>query len=169
MSAKYLSDYDPEEGLGSIKYNWGDKVLGFVELEHYTPIFAFDYLSFKQTKYCFDNPKLTTEDFIRLFKKKKEISNIKYTKLHDDYRYRFHNMNNCPSLKYLQNQLYEIAKESGCKRQFFNLPELYQFEIYTDDANGIGQRAIGFIGKSGVFYLVWLDYEHSAYSRAKIQ
>lgn len=42
-----------------------------------------------------------------------------------------------------------------------NTPTLYQFSI------GGKQRALGFLGYYGTFYLVWFDYDHSIYSAKK--
>ena len=42
-----------------------------------------------------------------------------------------------------------------------NTPTLYQFSI------GGKQRAFGFLGYYGTFYLVWFDYDHSIYSVKK--
>ncbi len=155
---------DEYDDIEPIKFKIGDKDINFPNIEQYTLLFAFDYISLKSTKYCFNNPNITLDDFKEIYNFKKKVSSITIKSFIEDsnmkYLYRFHDIN-----IYQKKFLIAIFQELlGRNIDVSKLPTLYQFAIYTDNVNKKAPRIVGFFGKMGVFHVLLLDYEHSIYS-----
>lgn len=141
----------------------GDKRIPYLkEQSHFEPVFGFDYISLNQGKFCFDNPKIPASDFIELLAKCKEISSLSYdnlTNAADRFEHRFHPVDR-RKLEACGLSARSKITINGVEK---DIPEIYQFGLYTDKKAGSAPRVIGFIGKWGIFYLLWFDWEHLIY------
>lgn len=155
--------FDDEEEIEPLKYKIGDDDVRFPNINEYTLLFAFDYLSLNTTKYCFNNPSILAEDFIKIYEFKKESSKIRIRDFTDNSfikkKYHFHPID-IFSKPFLINIFTELL---GKKMKPYELPSLYQFAIFTDNDTLKAPRIIGFFGKRGVFHILLLDYEHAIY------
>lgn len=144
------------------KYKLGEKdVVSLYHLQHLTPVFAFDYVSFNSGNLCFNGVHLKPEDFVGFLNGLKKISPIPYETLTRVDIYRFHkvsfnddisiSINDYKAILYPNERLRAEVKDE-------ELPTLYQFDLhYIQKA-----RALGFVFK-GIFYLIWYDRNHEVY------
>lgn len=157
--------FDEEEEIEPLKYKIGDDDVRFPNINEYTLLFAFDYLSLNSTKYCFNNPIILVEDFIKIYEFKKETSKIKIRDFTDNryikQKYHFHAIDIYSKSKSFLVDIF--TKLLGKKMKPSELPSLYQFAIFTDNDTLKAPRIVGFFGKRGVFHILLLDYEHSIY------
>jgi hypothetical protein len=155
--------FDDEEDIEYLKYKIGDADIRIPNIDEYTLLFAFDYLSLNSTRYCFNNPSILAEDFIKIYEFKKLASKITIRDFTEkDFirrQYHFHHIDIFHK-KFLQELFTSLL---GRKIDINKLPSLYQFAIFTDNNTLKAPRIIGFFGKRGVFHVLWLDYEHAIY------
>ncbi|MCD8435119.1 hypothetical protein LNJ03_07375 [Tenacibaculum dicentrarchi] len=162
MSYKFYEDDDDSINL---KYSVGDEIINFGEIENLTLTMVFDYLSLDKTKLCFNNPKITADDFTKLFEFKQRVSKIKINYFIEDSNtkreYHFHSID-----LYKKKFLLEPLKKLLNYNKFievYKLPTIYQLGVYTNNETMKAPRIIGFFGKNACFHLIWFDYEHSIY------
>jgi hypothetical protein len=165
MSFSFASEDEHE----SVKYIYGDRVTILREIENLTLVVAFDYLSISNTDYCFNNQKITVDDFRKLFEFKKQISKIKIKDFFDDNnikkKYHFHDID-----LYKKTFLINLMKPLLNYKNFLkveNLPTIYQIGVYTDNIKMKAPRILGFFGKNATFHILWFDYEHKIYPNIK--
>ena len=154
--------YEEEEPI-NLKYKVGDTIPTMPEIENLTFVFAFDYLSLEQSEYCFNNPSVTKDDFIKIFKLKKELSKITIKDIQDRLKRQFHfhyiDLNTKTFLIDRLKTLFNYKKFISVDK----LPSLYQIAVYTDNNLEQAPRIVGFFGKYAVFHILWLDYHHNIY------
>lgn len=166
MATSYLDDFgddafDQLTGQG-IKSGPNDSIPNLEEHYHFKPVFGLDYISLNKTAFCFNNPEIPARDFIELLVRCNKISSLTYSELHDTSfgnGYHFHEVDK-PRLA--RNGLIDKFRERIPERKKA-LPPVYQFALYTDKETA--PRVLGYIGKWGVFYLLWFDYGHLLYPR----
>lgn len=134
-------------------------------------IFDYKYVSLQQGCICFDNPKINIKTYVSLIEKSKYFSSTTIKEILD----KEHSSIKSKSIKH--NHVLEINDKryfikhifKSQIKQYINedigIPTFYQLEIFTDNINDLAPRIIGFFGEKGVFYLIWLDYEHKFYPR----
>jgi hypothetical protein len=155
--------FDDEEEIEPLKYKIGDADIKIPNIDEYTLLFAFDYLSLNTTKYCFNNPTVLAEDFIKIYEFKKLASKITIRDFTENIsirrQYHFHYID-----IFSKSFLIDIFTGLlGKKMKPHELPSLYQFAIFTDNDTLKAPRIVGFFGKRGVFHILLLDYEHGIY------
>ena len=160
-------DFPEEEEPINLKYKIGDIVPKMPEIENLTFVFAFDYLSLKQTQYCFDNPNITKDDFIKIYKLKKELAKISVKDIQDRLKQRFHFHSIDLNTKTFLLKPFKELLNYPHNIEVYKLPSLYQIAVYTDKSSDKSSdkapRIVGFFGKHAVFHILWLDYEHNIY------
>lgn len=161
--------YEDDDENVNIKYQVGDDIINFGDIENLTLTIVFDYLSLNKTKLCFNNNEITADDFRRLFEFKQQVSTIKINSFIDDSRikreYHFHSVD-----LYKKKFLLEPLKKLLNYNKFievYQLPTIYQLGVYTDNLTMKAPRILGFFGKNAAFHLLWFDYEHSVYPNKK--
>lgn len=167
----YLSGVNPEGSHSQEIYEKFDfanpENPGFAKIEHFKPVFAFDYISLGKTKLCFNNPDLEARNFHDFLGRLYDISTKSYSDVHDNDKH-FHKINLARKKhEDVQAILIEDAKFFAEKEDIDaeNLPEIWQFTIATDNENNYAPRVVGFFGTHGIFYLLWFDLEHSIYEK----
>lgn len=161
--------FDDEDDFEPIKYKIGDKNINSPSIGQYTLFFAFDYVSLNGTKYCFNNPQIKHEHFVEIYHFKRDISSIIINDFTDNSRlkqkYHFHSIDIFQK-RYLVPL---FCKLLGMKQDVdpSKLPTLYQFAIFTNNETSEAPRIVGFFGKMGIFYVLWLDYEHDIYKKQR--
>lgn len=163
------SFYEEEDESVNVKYKVGDKVINFGEIENLTLTIVFDYLSLDNSSLCFNNDKITADDFRKLFEFKQKVSTIKINSFLDDTNtkreYHFHSID-----LYKKKFLLEPLKKLLNYNKFievYQLPTIYQLGVYTDNTTMKAPRILGFFGKNAAFHLLWFDYDHSIYPQKK--
>lgn len=141
----------------------GDEIYHFVNVEDYSPIFSFKYVSMKQTDFCFDSTDVLKEDYHAILNLFKRVSDLSYRDIYDYSKkeFRFHSIDSSK----LANTKYEEFKQLieariGTTRD--QLPTLYQLAVYTN-IGGKAPRIIGFLDKLGLFHIIWFDYHHKLF------
>jgi hypothetical protein len=164
MATSYLDDFSDdafdelkEQG---IKSKPNDSIPALTTHFHFRPVFGFDYLSLNQGPFCFNNPAIPSRDFVELLRRFQRISLLTYSEIQDKTignGYHFHEVE-----KHRLNS-HGLADEFQKKLvgRTRALPPVYQFALYTD--KNAAPRVLGYIGKWGIFYLLWLDYGHLLY------
>lgn len=168
----FLDGYDPEVvedlvdyGAGSVP---GTLLPSLREQEKWFPTFAVNYVSLNQSGLCFDNPSLSVEKFISLLTKCKELNDLTYQQLIDSSRklHRFHIVEPHKLKKVgLWRPLCDLWRITPGSRTEDELPEIYQFGLYTKAETEQAPRVLGFVGRWGVFYLLWFDVDHLVYTK----
>jgi hypothetical protein len=167
MATSYLDDFgdDVFDALAKygVKNNPNDYIPGLDEQSHLTPAFGLDYISLEQGRFCFDNPNIPKVDFIELLKCCNRMSALSYSDIGDKSvgnAYHFHEVD---KRKLRARGLLDKFqhKLDGRTR---GLPPVYQFALYTDSGRGTAPRVLGYIGKWGIFFLLWFDWGHEIYS-----
>lgn len=154
--------YEEDEPI-NLKYKIGDIIPKIPEIENLTFVFAFDYLSLEQSKFCFDNPNITQTDFIKLYTLKKELSKITVKDIQDKFKKSFHfHIIDFNSKKFLIDPFKKLLNYPKFI-EVYKLPSLYQIAVYTDNTSDKAPRIVGFFGKYAVFHILWLDYNHDIY------
>ncbi|WP_460617324.1 hypothetical protein [Hymenobacter ruber] len=169
MATSYLDDFgdDAFEEITTqgVKTKPNDSIPSLSDHHHFKPVFGLDYISFSQSGFCFNNPSVPALDFIELLRCCQTISQFTYGELRDvsvGNAYHFHEVDRW---RLVQHGLIEKfqAKLSGRTK---GLPPVYQFALYTDSSRGSAPRVLGYVGKWGIFYLLWFDWLHALYPRA---
>lgn len=159
----YLENFDPKYDDLITKVKIGEERIDFCLIQSCSPIFSFDYISLNKSEYCFNYSNVVIHDYHILLKKLKKMSNLSYSSIHDESGtgYRFHIIHG-KERRFLSAKLkLHIDKDTLDDSE---IPEFYQFELYTNPVKNVAPRIIGFIGRLGVFFLLWLDYNHQTYS-----
>jgi hypothetical protein len=163
MSYSFASEDEPVSG----KYFRGDKAITIGEVENLTLVVAFDYVSVKNSDYCFNNVKIQSDDYGKLFEFKKEISKIKIKDFFDNTtikrKYHFHDVD-LYKKKFLIDKMKELLGYSN-HIEAYKLPTVYQLGVYTDNTTMKAPRILGFFGKNATFHILWFDYEHKIYPK----
>ena len=166
MAKKNFYVPDPSVQLANIlqhssKYQIKEKGYSFHDIKNIKPVFAFDYLALNNSELCFNNSKLSINDYTGLLECLKDISGKTYQTLKETPNYRFHAIDfddNRVDITRKQFKLMLAPREDLLSDD--ELPTLYQFDLnYIKEA-----RACGFLFK-GIFYLVWFDRFHKIYPR----
>ncbi len=140
------------------KYSFGKTSNNLSEIKNIHPFFAFDFLSFSKTNFCFNSNLINAKkDYLRLLETLKKISSFTFDELSKNKNYHFHDVDfskTKPSesdfLKCITNDISKISDS--------NSPTVYQFKVFEEA--GI----FGFFFK-GIFYPVWFDRNHDVYKR----
>ena len=136
----------------------GEKSDEFESIKHLHPRFAFDFVSWKSSVFCFNSENLGVRDYAKLIKAFKDISSQTYETMNREHRFHFHE---------IQWGEVEASKADFIKCIYQNKKEYLseedditasQFKVYEE------ARIIGFIYQ-GIFYLVMFDRGHNAYKR----
>lgn len=166
MATGYLDDFgdDAFEQLTEqgVKSGPNDSIPDLEEHYHFKPVFGLDYISLDKSPFCFNNPQIPAMDFVELLRRCHKISHLTYSELHDNSAgngYHFHEVDK-PRLA--QHGLIDKFRERIPERKK-GLPPVYQFALYTDKDNA--PRVLGYVGKWGIFYLLWFDWGHLLYPR----
>lgn len=140
------------------RFKLGDKPVSFHEIKDLTPVFAFNHVSLRKSNKCFNCESITKKTYYKFFKRLRDISSVYYKELIEGgSAIRFHliDFNN---VKITVNDFRGALTSRPETLDDENTPELYQFSI------GGEKRIFGFLGKLGIFYLVWFDHSHSIYA-----
>jgi hypothetical protein len=168
MATNYLDDFSDdtfnqlkEQG---VKSKPNDSIPALETHFHFSPVFGFDYLSLDKSNFCFNNPAIPARDFVELLRRFQKISLLTYSEIQDKTvgnGYHFHEVE-----KWRLNS-HGLADEFQKKLEGRTraLPPVYQFALYTD--KNTAPRILGYIGKWGIFYLLWLDHGHLLYPEDK--
>ena len=166
MATGYLGDFGDEAfdqlTKQGIKSGANDAIPNLEEHYHFKPVFGLDYLSLDGTPFCFNNLEIPARDFVELLRRCQKISQLTYSELHDDSvgnGYHFHEVD---KHRLAHHGLLEKFRARIPERKK-GLPPVYQFALYTD--KDIAPRVLGYVGKWGIFYLLWFDYGHLLYPR----
>lgn len=133
---------------------------------------SYKYISIfcDKSGFCFDNQNIRADQFIKYFEKITDICHSTYDSLIDaDYTddIRFHEMDYKGPRKVLKERflriINDIHEEEDDIDESEDMPQLYQFSVYTDSDNGEAPRIIGFIAGDGIFFPVFFDLEHNAF------
>lgn len=137
-----------------------DKADRLNDIRDYKPVFAFDYISLNESKFCFNSTLINgRKDYGRLFQSLKDISSKSYNELSTNYTYHFHeadfkdnkfSISRSDFLKCISQDINSVTED--------NTPTVYQFKVFEE------ARIFGFVF-NGVFYLVFFDRGHNAYKR----
>jgi len=141
------------------RFKLGDKPISFHEIKDLTPVFAFNYISLRKTNKCFNCDDIAQKTYHKFFKRLKNISRVYFRELIEGgSAIRFHHIDfNDERVKIMVSDFREALTPKSQSLDDENTPELYQFSI------GGEKRIFGFLGKLGIFYLVWFDHSHSIY------
>ena len=133
------------------------------DVEHWSPLISYQYLSLRKTQFCFDHDALEPREFVKYFEMVKimassTIGDLIYNAPHE---WHCHAVNN-PS-KILLKELKAILDVDHIP--YTNLPFIGQFALYTepivDMANKSRAPRIFFlISTGGVFNILFLDLYH---------
>lgn len=166
MVTSYLEDFgdDVFEELTSkgVKGGQNDHIPSLDEHYHFKPVFGLDYLSLDSSPFCFNNPSIPAYGLIEVLKCCQRMSLLTYQELEDTSignAYHFHEVD---QKKLEAHGLIDKFQEKLPDRKK-RLPPVYQVAIYTDGGKGDAPRMVGYIGKWGIFYLLWLDWGHQLY------
>lgn len=154
VKLKELTGFDIRREFIDTEYNFRDESPPFHEVKDYKPKFSYQYLSFDESEYCFNNPSITKSDYIDLLEIKKELSNQSVDDLYKSYH--FHIISFNKPRKRVEGLFKEKFKDIKIKQDA--IPEFYQFAGSKDETKI--QRVIGFFGQLGEFHIVWFDFEH---------
>ena len=157
-SLKSLKDFQPSIPEVS-RFKLGEKRFSFYEIRDLTPVFSFEYISLCKTNKCFNCDNITQKTYHKFFERLKNISRVYFKELIEGgSAIRFHNVDfNDERVKIMVSDFREALTPKSQSLDDENTPELYQFSI------GGEKRIFGFLGKLGIFYLVWFDHSHSIY------
>lgn len=166
MATSYLEDFGDDVFDALTKYgvknNPNDSIPELAEHYHFKPLFGLDYISLDQSPFCFNNPAIPARDFVELLKRCSSISKLKYSELHNveiGNGYHFHEVDKAHLDAHGLRANFQKKMTGRTKA----LPPVYQFALYTDKETA--PRVLGYIGKWGIFYLLWFDYGHLLYPR----
>jgi len=146
-------------GKGKSKSNL--KKIKLSIIKETTPVFSYRYLSLDSKEFCYNNPNIDKEDFFKLFEIKKELSRLTFHAIDNDTKYHFHLVQNEKVNSLLVKFKSSIKKEFGPGN--YELPDIYQFAVYSGTGEDKAPRVFGFIGTKGIFNIVWLDLYHKVY------
>ncbi|HTC00233.1 MAG TPA: hypothetical protein VK705_06080 [Ferruginibacter sp.] len=166
MSNIFLDGFNPIPPSVPTKKGVKSKIkLQFKSISDLKPVFSYKYLSLNQSDFCYNNPQLDLLDFFELFKVKRELSALRFEEIEPINKYHFHHVkSNKKEVKELIKKFKVFVKnETGTDD--YDLPEIYQFSVYTTDKKA--PRVFGFLGKEGLFNIVWLDLNHDIYPKKK--
>lgn len=154
--------YEEEDSI-KLKYKIGDSASPISQIENYSFIFTYDYISLNGSELCFDNKEITNEAFIELYRLKKELSNLSISQVLYEFnkKYRVH-----PIDLYKKKKLIEPLKALFNYKKYIDLsslPTIYQVDVYTDSNTKEAPRLVGFFGYYAVFHVLWFDFHHSIY------
>jgi len=141
------------------RFKLGDKLVSFHEIKDLTPVFAFNYVSLRKSDKCFNCGDIAQKTYHKFFERLKNISRVYFKELIEGgSAIRFHNVDfNDERVKIMVSDFRGALTSKLETLDDENTPELYQFSI------GGEKRIFGFLGKLGIFYLVWFDHSHSIY------
>ena len=161
-SKKFLKDYNPISP-GRTRFKLGDIPANLYENRFHYPVFSFHYISLEKSKKSFNNPLIKTRDYHSFLERLKGLSQVSYEQMDQGgISFRFHAVNfDDKRVTVTENDFKKALTSNPEILDEKNTPTLYQFSI------GGKQRAFGFLGYYGTFYLVWFDYDHSIYSGKK--
>lgn len=162
QQAKYLNGITPEAPQKFKHFSLGhDKPPGLYENNAHTIVFSFKYLNLNESALCYNNPKLASEDYHKLFERLKSIGDKTYHEMkHGGSYYRFHDVRfEDKNVTWTLNDFKKAIALNPDKVSDDSLPTCYQFDAFEE------ARVLGFLGYAGVFYPVWLDRNHKTYER----
>ena len=137
------------------KYSLGDNTDSIVDVKQLKPVFSFDYISLRNTQFCFNGKTLGRSDYKKLITALKDISKYTYEELSNNKKFHFHD---------IKWEDVTISSSDFHKCVYGNLykgeDDITPYQIKVFDKS----RIIGFLYKS-VFYLVMFDIGHNAYPR----
>ena len=141
------------------RFKLGNKRFSFYEIRDLTPVFSFEYISLHKTNKCFNCDNIAKKTYHKFFERLKNISRFYFKELIEAGRtIRFHGIDfKDERVKITVRDFREALTSRLETLDDENTPELYQFSI------GGEKRIFGFLGKLGIFYLVWFDHSHSIY------
>jgi hypothetical protein len=161
-------EFFEEDETINLKFRIGDSFpKKMKDLDSYTFTFAFDYLSMQNTKFCFNNPNITKEDYIKLFELKKELCNMKVADIQNIHnkKYHFHTIDLLEKT-FLFNPLKKLLNVKYIDTEKF--PPLFQIALYTDNEKLKAPRIIGFFGRYAIFHILLFDYGHEIYRKPNV-
>jgi hypothetical protein len=151
---------NPQKQLAilSDKYDLGKITNNLSEIKNIKPIFAFDFLSFSKSNFCFNSNLINAKkDYLKLLESLKKISSLTFDELSKNRTYHFHDVDFSDTHPSESDFLKSIVQDSS-KLQDSNTPTVYQFKLFEES------RIFGFFYR-GVFYPVWFDRNHLVYKR----
>lgn len=154
MSFDLLKEWDISISEAHSKFSIGKQTDAFDDIKELKPIFSFDYISMKNSSFCFNGQTIGRQDYIKLFKSLKNISSYTYETLNKEYRFHFHEVD-------WKDTSLSASDFYKCIYETYNGEEditAYQFKVFEE------ARIVGFIYR-GVFYLVLFDRGHNVYKR----
>jgi hypothetical protein len=98
---------DPDEE-GSLVYSCGEEVENIRDLQHSTPVFAYNYLSLRNSRYCFNNSDIEVRDLLGYFSVVNEISGRTIKELLDSSskEFHFHPLNDLHRMRYVVDNIH---------------------------------------------------------------
>ncbi|TRZ50598.1 hypothetical protein D4S03_06490 [bacterium] len=131
------------------------------------PVFAFDFLCCSDHEFSLFHPNVTVFDFHTTLTRFHELSRITLRVLSENSEnLRFHDVTakvQCHSI--LLDDLARVFKINTV--DFFQAPQLFQIEVYTDNKKDYASRIIGFFGQGCEFHVIWFDRLHKLYPRTR--
>ena len=158
-----ISEHIEEENL-DLKYKIGDK-LEQIQF-HITPTIAYDYLlTDRDNQYSFLHPDLNKcqcedlpgkSDYAIYFEKISSFCKRTFDEIlnQSDYKEHIHRVNINSTISHLLEQIFKKRITST------NLPDIWQFALYTNKKDKRAPRILFFIGHWGVIYILALDQWH---------
>lgn len=121
--------------------------------------FCFEHSSIKQGYVCFNNPNHEPQDIIKLIECFKKISNYSLSEIYDNKKeLRFHEVD-IKHRAYL-GQIYKRTLNFNVNIDTYQLPTLWQLEVFTDNQRNIAPRITFYILSDAVAKVVYFDYHH---------
>lgn len=159
QSYGFLKAYSPSPPERR-KFKLGDDPVSLYENKHQNPVFSFQYISMNRSEKSFSNPSIQKKDYHSFLERLKTIADVSYQQMDQGgISYRFHSVDfNDEKVTVTESEFRKALMPGSKTLNEENTPTLYQFSITGK------QRAFGFLGYYGTFYLVWFDYDHSIYS-----
>lgn len=137
------------------KYKIGNNTDSFEEIKHLKPVFSFDYISLKESEYCFNGNTLGKKDYLNLIKGLQLVSCYTYYQLNKEYRFHFHEIK-WEDVEYSVSDFHKCVYGNQYEGETDITP--YQFKVFGK------ARVVGFLYR-GVFYLIMFDVGHNGYKR----
>ncbi len=120
--------------------------------------FNFEHISLKKKRCCFNNNKVTSEDYSNLFDFLRFLSSYTVQQIIDDKaNFHFHHID--LSIKYSYKQMFYNALNV---KKNEDIPTFYQIAVFTDGKSDKA-RLIFSLDEDAVFNLMFYDYDHLIY------
>jgi len=149
-----LNDFNPIREYKITEYNFRGAPIPFHRVENYPPIFSYKYLSLNGSRYCFDCSDIEKNDYKDLLFVQNQLSRESYSSLGRNFH--FHWIRDHKPLQRVRKLFEALIKKYKISEDA--IPDFFQFAVSTGPRKS--PRVIGFIGKLGIFHLLFFDLDH---------